>query len=383
MGFQKRNDTYTGKLAYIIYYDEHGKLRKETSWQKWREKEIHNELYENEPTEGFVLNKKVGGDNYNWNPRQTYTRVYDPRGFEFEITVPNLIWILENCNCIKGKGLEGRFVYGWDGTELLLVPVDSPDYEEIEQKSQVRNNNEFILPKDLIVGGTYETIDGVQYVFMGKAKPWEKEKNVYKVPFDYAFRGAYEYPLDETWKIDRLGGYRYDIEHPTYCRITQKPKNEFFFIELAHGYRSNTVVHMITVARKFSKLVLKTRSDFPELVDLLSRDNEYSPEDFEADKILELPFDAFLEKVDDMERSRSWCFCVGQRKKDFIVLREIRKECNGTWTLRNTPYISHYGLERGEEQRFWSLKECYAYIRPVYGERYLKNGYLRKRFYYD
>lgn len=38
VGFQKRDDTYTGKLAYIIYYDETGKLRKETSWNGWRDK---------------------------------------------------------------------------------------------------------------------------------------------------------------------------------------------------------------------------------------------------------------------------------------------------------------------------------------------------------
>ena len=29
IGFQKREDTFTGKLSYIIYYDETNKLRKE------------------------------------------------------------------------------------------------------------------------------------------------------------------------------------------------------------------------------------------------------------------------------------------------------------------------------------------------------------------
>ncbi len=31
VGFQERSDTYTGKLAYIIYYDNKGVLRKERS----------------------------------------------------------------------------------------------------------------------------------------------------------------------------------------------------------------------------------------------------------------------------------------------------------------------------------------------------------------
>ena len=44
VGFQNRKDTYTGKLAYVIYFDENGKLRKEPSWQGWRDKQIPNEI---------------------------------------------------------------------------------------------------------------------------------------------------------------------------------------------------------------------------------------------------------------------------------------------------------------------------------------------------
>ena len=33
VGYQNRSGTYTGKLAYVIYYDEKGKLRKEASWR--------------------------------------------------------------------------------------------------------------------------------------------------------------------------------------------------------------------------------------------------------------------------------------------------------------------------------------------------------------
>ena len=58
VGYQNRSGTYTGKLAYVIYYDEKGKLRKETSWNGWRDKDIPNNEYDNIPTEGFVLNKK-------------------------------------------------------------------------------------------------------------------------------------------------------------------------------------------------------------------------------------------------------------------------------------------------------------------------------------
>lgn len=32
VGYNERQETYTGKLAYVIYWDDKGVLRKETSW---------------------------------------------------------------------------------------------------------------------------------------------------------------------------------------------------------------------------------------------------------------------------------------------------------------------------------------------------------------
>ena len=104
VGYVNRSNTYTGKLAYVIYYDHKNKLRKEKSWEAWRDSEIEANEYQNTPISGFVLNRKAGGYSTGWNHRQTYCRVFDPRNFEFEITIPNLLYILDNVNSIKGKG---------------------------------------------------------------------------------------------------------------------------------------------------------------------------------------------------------------------------------------------------------------------------------------
>lgn len=168
VGFQNRSDTYTNKLAYIIYKDEKGKLRKEASWNSWRDDKIPSEEFENVPTEGFVLNKNAGGYSTGWNYRQLYIRVYDPRGMEFEITLPNLLYILENTNSIKGKGLEGQFVYGWEGTELVLIPISSPDYKELSEYNKILHSNKKFKGKDLIIGGTYLTKDNQELVYMGR-----------------------------------------------------------------------------------------------------------------------------------------------------------------------------------------------------------------------
>ena len=177
VGYQNRSGTYTGKLAYVIYYDEKGKLRKEASWNSWRDESIPNEEFENVPTSGFVLNKKVGDYSSGWDHRQAYCRVYDPRNFEVEITIENLLYILENANSIKGKGLDGEFIYGWDGKDLVLMPVESPDYKAISEYSNIMHNNEHIKAKDLIIGATYLTKDNEEWIYMGKFNAYDRWDN--------------------------------------------------------------------------------------------------------------------------------------------------------------------------------------------------------------
>jgi hypothetical protein len=120
VGFNRRTDTYTNILGFIIYTDTKGVKHTETSWNNWRNQEIPAIDCDNVPTEGFVLNGKVGGGrSYGWhsNERIMKVRVFDPRNWEFEITIPNLLNILRDSACSPGKGLEGKFVYAWAGRQ--------------------------------------------------------------------------------------------------------------------------------------------------------------------------------------------------------------------------------------------------------------------------
>ncbi len=186
VGFQERSDTYSGKLAYVIYYDEKNKLRKEGSWNSWRDSKIPNEEFNNEPTGGFVLNRKAGGGRWGWNPRQTYVRVYDPRGWEFELTVPNLLFLLENTNSIKGKGLEGEFVYAWEGKDLVLLPVDSIEYKEFKIQSDIFFDRPTVKASELKEGHTYLNKSGERYTYLGKHFNHSSNKNVFWFAHHYA-----------------------------------------------------------------------------------------------------------------------------------------------------------------------------------------------------
>ena len=209
VGFQRREDTYSGKLAYVTYFDIKGKLCKEKSWRGWihetpqkeyveydQEKGEHiyemvdgipSEDYDNKPTEGFVLNKKAGGYSSGWNNRQTVCRVYDPRGFEFEIGMENLLYILQESNSYKGKGLEGQFVYGWAGAQLVLVPCSGEDYVSSTEFTDLKSMS--VHAKTLVEGCMYYTKSQEKVVYLGK--------------FDYLAIDSYRYNYQQAVDITK------------------------------------------------------------------------------------------------------------------------------------------------------------------------------------
>lgn len=166
VGFQHREDTYTNKLAYIIYYDLKGKLRKEKSWQGWRDDKIEPVEFDNEPQDGFVLNKGIR--RYNWShfgSNRSMIRIYDSRGIEFEVTPENLIGLLMETNCSK-RVLEGEFVYAWCGPELVLLPCCSEEYG-VALKHTERLGKK-ISARDLKPGCSYTTKQNTQVIYMGR-----------------------------------------------------------------------------------------------------------------------------------------------------------------------------------------------------------------------
>lgn len=346
VGFQNRTDTYTQKLAYVIYYDEKNVLRKEKSWNSWRDKNIPNEEYDNIPTAGFVLNKHAGGYKSGWDYRQSYIRVYDPRGFEFEITVENLLYILENCNAIKGKGLEGEFVYSWSGTDLVLLPVDSPDYKEIVHYNEKIVNSEKITNKNLVCGRTYRKKDNTILLYLGK----------------------YEY---FDWNESSVG-----LKH--------------LFAEMKNGNFFN-LIDMNSVNGKFIETISnETPSNFDEIIERLKHNRHIAPKGQRIKKYVTL------------EEAKKLCpdtyhyhFSVLYKKngKERIISRI--SNVNGNYESEkigeldeNKPFIittnsvndgsldySRYYYDDREEEEI-SLREFFDKYHPYTYYEYFANGYL-------
>jgi hypothetical protein len=231
VGQQNRQGTYTGRLAYIIYKDEKGKLRKEGSWNCWRDKTIEPLYLDNVPTEGFVLNKKAGGYDTGWNHRATYCRVFDPRGFEFEVTIPNLLFILANADCSRGKGLEGKFVYAWEGKDLILLPEEAQEYKASVEFTELKSMK--VSLKTLVPGHTYHTKKQRDVVYLGKfLMKHDKWKSGSHFEYEHIFQ--YLNYDDPTNKYSDYNGWS-DYQHNYYKSNTEKFKQsvrDASFVEL-------------------------------------------------------------------------------------------------------------------------------------------------------
>ena len=118
-------------LAYVTYKKSNGKIAKEVSFNNWCSEKSERKTFENTPQKGFKVLFTVGGCKSGWNVRQTYFRVVDPRGFEFEIVADNFVNILQNSVINKGV-IDGdivliTFVY------TSFVPAPAASFESTFQ----------------------------------------------------------------------------------------------------------------------------------------------------------------------------------------------------------------------------------------------------------
>lgn len=102
--------------------------------------------------EGLRVLTNIKRNPYHFGEATEKVRVYDPRGFEFEISLSNFIFLLDHGD-IKGLEYQGKYVFSWSKKELILLPVNSLSYSENIKKVEKINNK--LKEKDMIVGASY------------------------------------------------------------------------------------------------------------------------------------------------------------------------------------------------------------------------------------
>ena len=379
VGFNKRSDTYTGKLAYVIYYDEKGKLRKETSWNSWRDKSIDSEEYDNEPTSGFVLNKKVGDYSGDWgNHRQAYCRIYDPRGFEFEITINNLLFILEHCTCCPGKGLEGDFVYGWDGKDLVLLPTNSSDYIEIEKYSKRLNERKTFKGKDLIIGATYLTKDNEEWIYMGRFDKWDCRIATHYVNSYYYRSNGWDDDVSDAWIKDSYTNQAYKNEN--------KGKH-YWFIYPESEWKYDRIKIFRSLSSKIIDIVdKKCVQNYTNLYAELEKESDFSPIDYSKDEVYEMKYKSFDERVKHINEWPHYINLYSSTYHGFVKLcydeyyngyYNRKADSDKKWYIKYDSKHSRY-LNSTEYRTYESLQEAFKDIHPLERKRYLSNGNVYK-----
>lgn len=203
VGFQTRKDCFTNKLSYIIFKDK-TKWRKEPSWEGWRDKKIEPVFLENTPVSGFCLNK--GQVRFNdWGSGRTVVRVYDPRDFEFEISLDNLLGIL-TYSSINRREVDGEYVYAWEGKNLVLLPVGSPEYKEAVENTVKQAKR--VSKKDMKPGCWYRLKDGTDGLYLGDYHYYgystlstQKKCIFYKTEADWRYNHIFPHSQDHVCEI--------------------------------------------------------------------------------------------------------------------------------------------------------------------------------------
>lgn len=309
VGIEKNRDSKVGKLAY---YDESNKIKQEKLWKEAIDKNLGILNINNEPIKGFRLTENNLLDTVDWNNLNVKLVVRDPRGFEFEMTIGNLIYLMYNKSYDSGANLKGEFVYGWSGRNMMLIPTTSKDYELYKDYTKQINSESFVKEKDLKIGASYISKNNKEYVYMGVSK-------------FYGYNG------------NSMG-------------------NHVWLIEMENG-KPKHIRNFKSAYRKF--IAVKSEQclyDLDMLKDIIERDASYCPIDRTNVKYIPYTFEEFKKSIQGKQN-------VYKNKygMSFIVSRNTE---DGLRVVSNSSINNH------------TYEEAFRIVEPCFKAIYLMNGKL-------
>lgn len=151
--------TASGEVASNV------KKMQETGRSWIREGDKEGVIINNIPTKNIYVGSSVS----RWSTSNKLFRVTDPRGFTVEIPTDNLATLLHHTTVVKGY-VQEECVWGKDGSNHILLPINSEPYRLSKEKQSVLDN-ELIPVKDLKVGDWVRFFEAsVDYYFLGRVK---------------------------------------------------------------------------------------------------------------------------------------------------------------------------------------------------------------------
>lgn len=224
IGFDCPKEIYVGidsskwedfPLAYVTYI-KNGEVYKAKSFNSWCSKTAPKKTFTNEPIEGFKVLFNVGGCKSGWNVRQSYFRVQDPRGFEFEILADNFVNILQNAVINKGV-ISGKYVYVWRSTQLMLLSETDKRYEAGVSYNENINSGDKVTKDNIQIGQGYYLRDYDEAYYIGKFKwyGYQEKKNENNDPINISEHYS-------TSMYTFIAKSKYEWEHAKYIIVGYK-----------------------------------------------------------------------------------------------------------------------------------------------------------------
>ena len=202
----KRTNDSGVPLGFMVPYEDNyaGKKRVETvnRWLRgyWYEDdktddENETKILKNVPMTGF----KVVDFASRWSTSNKLARVYDPNGYELEISIENLIDLILN-TVIENGEIKAELVWARDGANNRLIRLDSDEYKEAVRTTEKSKKKVSAKPGDVVVA-----LHNVKYVYLGKmykqwvalcGTPYKQKHNKYS--YSYKIKPEFVDTYDET-----------------------------------------------------------------------------------------------------------------------------------------------------------------------------------------
>jgi hypothetical protein len=134
--------------------------------KKYEQTVAHANVVSNELRPGFKVTDDVrriywGGGNIVW-------RVFDPAGFELEISSANLMAIIQVCGIQPGGIINGNCCWGRDGANNILLHESSDVYQNSFKNAEDLKLSKGVSQKDVVVGAKYILQNGGTAIYLGK-----------------------------------------------------------------------------------------------------------------------------------------------------------------------------------------------------------------------
>lgn len=160
-----REDITTAPLAFLTPYEDNaaGRKRQESvnQWAHggyWRDRDDREKpqfkTVANKWREGF----RVVGFAVRDTTDNKMARVYDPEGYELEISVNNLVSLMQHCIIDQGE-IQGKCIWAREGANNWLVQEDTP-----EAKSAIKAGEKLEVQIGDVVVGPHKR----HYVYLGR-----------------------------------------------------------------------------------------------------------------------------------------------------------------------------------------------------------------------